>query len=176
MKKELQDCMTSELLFQALQPETSDTDQKSYLDEYERRLKMMGLTSEQIDKFRKADEQAINNGCYINKDVLLSTVPFIVDDMDTDSIKMENCTFSELIYLTDDANAAYIRDHHWLSRKAWDLVCEHALHCGVAKAAWENRNKMKAIGITEEQENVFVGNECKIALRLRWNRTQEYAW
>ena len=176
MKKELQDCMTSELLFQSMQPDISAPDKASFLAEYERRLRMMGLTDEQIVEFRKADELAINNGCYIKSDVLLTTRPFIEAHMNTDSIKMENCTFSELIYLTDDANSAYIRDHHWLPSEAWALVCEHALRCGTCKSAWENRNRMKAIGLTEEQEGVFVRNECKIAERLRWHYTEDLAW
>lgn len=176
MKKEPQDCMTSELLFQAMQPDTSTPDKTTFLNEYERRLKMMGLTDEQIVEFRKADELAINNGCYIKSDVLLSTQPFIKANMNTESIKMENCTFSELVYLTDDANSAYCRDHHWLSSEAWALVCEHALNYGICKSAWEIRNRMKAIGLTGEQENVFVLNECMIAQRLRWHYTEDLAW
>lgn len=174
--KKLQDCMTSELLFQSMQTDTSTPEKESFIAEYERRLRMMGLTDEQTAEFRKADELAINNGCYIKSDVLLSTEPFIKENMDTESIKMENCTFSELIYLTDDANSAYIRDHHWLPAKAWALVCEHALNSGTCKAAYENRNRMKGIGLTEEQEGIFVKNECKIAQRLRWGYTEELAW
>lgn len=176
MKKEPQDCMTSELLFQAMQPDTSTSDKATFLNEYERRLRMMGLTDEQIVEFRKADEFAINNGCYIRSDVLLSTKPFILAHMNTESIKIENCTFSELIYLTDDANSAFIRDHHWLSSDAWALVCEHALYCGTCKSSCEISNRMKAIGLTQEQEGIFVRNECKIAQRLRWHYTEDLAW
>ena len=59
MKKELQDCMTSELLFQAMKVDISHSDKASLLAEYERRLKMMGLTDEQIIKFREADETSM---------------------------------------------------------------------------------------------------------------------
>ena len=52
MKKELQDYMTSELLFQAMKTDASDSDIATLLAEYERRLKMMGLTDEQVVKFR----------------------------------------------------------------------------------------------------------------------------
>lgn len=176
MKKELQDCMTSELLFQAMNTDASDADKASYLSEYERRLRMMGLTDEQIEKFRECDEKAINNGCYIKADILLATQPFIKADMHSDSIKMENCTFSELVYLTDDANSAYVRDHHWLSSEAWSLVCKHALNCGTCESAFENRNRMQSIGLTQEQEGIFVKNECQIAKRLRWNYSQDLAW
>lgn len=172
--KELQDCMTSELLFQAMN--TSNSKGDIYISEYERRLKMMELTDEQIVKFRKADETAISNGCYIKKDALLSAKPFIETDMGVDSIKLENCTFSELVYLTDDANSAYINEHHWLSSETWSLVCQHALAAGICKSAWENRSRMKSIGLTEEQENIFVKNECLIAKRLRWGYSQELAW
>jgi len=78
--------------------------------------------------------------------------------------------------LTDDANSAYIRDHDWLPYGAWKLVCEHAFNVGICKAAYENRNRMKAIGLTQEQENIFVKNECQIAKRLRWKYSEEPAW
>lgn len=177
MNKALQDCMTSELLFQALKGiDITASEKVSFLAEYERRLKMMGLTDEQIIKFREADENSINNGCYIKADVLLATKPFIEATMNADSIKLEKCTFSELVYLTDDANSAYIRDHHWLPAEAWNLVCQHAIGFGICKSAWETRNRMKSIGLTEEQEGIFVRNECQIAKRLRWHYSEDIAW
>ncbi len=174
MKKELRDCMTSELLFQALKDSTSKKD--IYIAEYERRLKIMGLSDDLINKFKKADETVINNGCYMKLDTLLASVPFIEFNMDKNSIKVENCTFSELVYLTDDANSAYIRDHHILSPKTWELVCQHAFGFEICKAAFENRNRMKAIGLTLEQEGIFVKNECQIAKKLRWHYSDEFAW
>ena len=96
--------------------------------------------------------------------------------MSADSIKLENCTFSELVYLTDDANSAYVRDHHWLPAETWNLVCQHALSFGTCKSAWETRNRMKSIGLTEEQEGIFVRNECQIAKRLRWHYSEDIAW
>ena len=174
MKKEIRDCMTSELLFQAMKG--SSDEKATFLSEYERRLKMMRLTDEQIAKFREADERAITNGCYIKLDTLLGKEPLIKAGMNVDSIKMENCTFSELVYLTDDANATHARDHHWLPTETWELVCKHALSVGICQAAWENRNRMKEIGLTEEQENVFVRNECQITKRLRWHYSEDMAW
>lgn len=176
MKKDLKDCMTSELLFQAMHSGTSDADRMLYISEYERRLKMMNLTDEQIKSFRECDEKAINNGCYIKADVLFATEPFIKVDMHSDSIKMENCTFSELVYLTDDANSAYVRDHHLSFSKMWSLVCKHALNFGICESAFENRNRMQSIGLTQEQEGIFVKNECQIAKRLRWKYTEDLAW
>ena len=175
MKKELQDCMTSELLFQAMKANCDEEEEKAYIDEYERRLRMMGLTDQQIAEFRQSDEAAISNGCYMFKEILLASKPMIMNSSTLDSIKLENCTFSELVYLTDDANAAVVRDHEWLPQEAWYLVCEHAL-CGNAKAEYERQNRMEEIGITKEQGNIFVKNECKIALRLRWRRSNELAW
>ena len=176
MKKEVQDCMTSELLFQAMQAETSNFEKNTFLAEYNRRLSIMKLTDKQINDFRKLDEFVISNGCYITSDVLLATKPFIEANMNKDSIQMDHCTFSELVYLTDVANSAYIRNHHWMSSSVWALVCEHALRCGECKSAWEVRNRMKLIGITEEQEGIFVSNECLIVQRLRWHYTDKFAW
>lgn len=174
MKKEIRDCMTSELLFQAMKG--SIDEKATFLSEYERRLKMMRLTYEQIAKFREADERAITKGCYIKLDTLLGKEPLIKAGMNVNSIQVQNCTFSELVYLTDEANAVYVRDHHWLPAETWGLVCKHALSVGICQAAWENRNRMKEIGLTEEQENIFVRNECQITKRLRWHYSEDMAW
>lgn len=176
MKKNIQDCMTSELLFEALNDNTSDTEKASYLAEYERRLKMMGLTDEQIKKFRECDEKVIKNGCYIKADELLAANPFIKKDMNSNSIKVENCTFSELVYLTDDANYTYITCSNLFLLKIWGLVSKHALNFGICEAAFENKNRMKSIGLTKDQEDMFIKNEGKISKRLRWNLSQEPAW
>lgn len=175
MKKELKDCMTSELLFQAMKENCNEEEKKSYIDEYEKRLRMMELSDEQIAGFRQLDETAINNGCYMLKEILLTSKPMITSSSTLDSIKLENCTLSELVYLTDDANAAAVRDHEWLPKEAWALVCEYALR-GKAKAEYERQERMEKMGITKEQGNIFVRNECKIAQRIRWKMTNDLAW
>lgn len=176
MKKEIQNCMTSELLFEALNDTTTDSDKTLYITEFERRLKIMRLSDEQISKFRECDEKVIKNGCYMKSEILLATKPFITHDMNRDSIKTDYCTFSELVYLTDDANSAYVRDHGWLPEGAFALVCRHALRCGTYEAAYTLRNRMKEMGLTEEQEGIFVKNECQIAKRLRWGYSNDPAW
>lgn len=176
MKKELQDCMTSELLFQSMQSNVSDDDKSTLLAEYQRRLKMMGLTDDQVVKFRQLDETSIRNGCYIQADTLLTTMPLICPGMNKHSIKLENCTFSELVYLTDDANSAYWRDHHWLPENTWALVCQHAVNAGICKSTYELLNRTESIGLTEEQVGIFIKNECQIAKRLRWHYSEDMAW
>ena len=106
---------------------------------------------EATDMDIEMDEAAIRKGCYMLKEILVCTRPMITNNSTVDSIKLENCTFSELVYLTDDANSAYIRDHEWLPSEAWELVCEHSL-CGKAKAELERQSRMKEIKITDEQE------------------------
>ena len=176
MKKEIQNCMTSELLFEAMASDTAAIDKAHYMTEYERRLKMMGLSDGQIAKFRECDEKLIKDGCYIKTENLLATKPFITTDMNRDSIKTDYCTFSELVYLTDDANSAYVRDHGWLPEGAFALVCKHAISCGICEAAYTLRNRMKEIGLTETQEGIFVKNECQIVKRLRWGYSNAPAW
>ena len=176
MKKELQDCMTSELLFQSMQADTSDLDKDYYLAEYEKRLRMIGLTDEELVEFRKADEFAINNGCYIKSDVLLSSIPLIKAQMKGDSIKLENCTFSELIYLAEDANFVYRHDKHLMDTEIGRIIFENALDIGLCLSARVNHNRMKTIGLTDLQESIFVRNERKIIQRLRWHHTEELAW
>lgn len=176
MKKELHDCMTSELLFQAMKAEhTSYTEKVTLIAEYNRRLKVMGLTDEQIKKFRDVDETAINKGCYINPDVLLATEPFIKAGMNVSSIKMENCTFSELVFLTDESTCFFDGPKRHLPNETWQLICLNALQNGIGKSAKETYARMKTIGLTKTQKRIFIKNEILITNSLH-NETDKIAW
>lgn len=175
MKKDIRNCMTSELLFQAIKDTCSEDNQKEYIAEYERRLRIMGLSDVQIAEFRKLDEDAIKKGCYMFKEFLLTAKPMIMYESKEDSIKLENCTFSELVYLTDDANAANTYNHEWFSKDAWKMVKKYS-SSGNFEAEHERKKRMDQIGISEEQGNIFVKNECMIIERTRWRYAKKLAW
>lgn len=65
----------------------------------------MQLSNDEIARFRSQDEFVISNGCYISPDNLLTARPFIYDDMNKNSIKLANCTFSELVLLAFGGSA-----------------------------------------------------------------------
>ena len=175
-KKDITNCMTSELLYEALKANANYAEKHAFIEEYKRRLKIMGLTNEQMVEFRKMDEVAINNGCYINLFELFAKQPFIKPDMTENSINLRNCTFSELVYLTDDANADYASSSTDFHQSAWQLICKHALEYGICLSAFEVHQRMKSIGISLMQESIFIGNECLIVQRLRWKTTSVLAW
>lgn len=169
--KKVQDCMTSELLFEALK---SDSDKSIYICEYERRLKLMGLTDEQIVKFRESDEISIENGCYIKSNVLLAESPFIYADMNP--VDLKKCTFSELVYLTDSANFAHDNNRYSFPEKVLRIICQNTIYSGVSNSDSELRARMKSIGISKKQIDFFIFNECQIANRLQWHYSQKMAW
>lgn len=165
MTKKLNDYMTSELLFQAMKIRGEDSERNTFISEYERRLKMMGLKDEQIARFRRYDETAIKNGCCIEPNILLATKSLIEKGI-KETIKVENCTFSELVYLTEDSDFIYVHHKNCLSEEACNLIRQHALYFGMCKSAVELRDRMRYLGITEDQESIFIKNELKIIKKM----------
>jgi len=68
-------------------------------------------------------------------------------------------TLSELILITDDASAAFTRDHHVLSGDAWAAVCITAVQtssqCG-AQYAMAFKERVKKFGWSEVQDTAFT--------------------
>lgn len=170
----LEDFMTSELLLRAIREETPKNDREEFQNEYQRRMDILELSQEQKKKFYEMDIVAIEKGCYITLDSILASKPYIGDD----EIVLSNCTFSELIYLTEEADYEYIRNGEGVSvsEKAWETICKHALNGGLCESAIENRKRLIEAGLSEEQQALFVKNECLIIRRLRWQMTEEVAW
>lgn len=171
MRKNSMDCMTSELLFQFLNGEPDYKD--FYLSEYEKRLKSLNLADNQIAKFRELDENAIEKGCNIKLNSLLAANPLIQPTMTENSINVKNCTMSELVYLTVDANNAFDNSPYWANTPAWNLVCKHTFYGPTHESTYELREKLGKIGLSLEQIELFNTNECKLINRLRWKSTYE---
>lgn len=171
MKKKPKDCMTSELLHHALKGDPSNKD--FYLSEYEKRLKALDLTDKQIKKFRELDETAINNGCYIKLEAQLAANPFIQPTMNKKSINVDNCTMSELVYLTIDSNKAFTENEHWNTTPAWELVCQHTIYSCKHESTYKLKYVLQSIGLTLDQINQFVSNESSIVQRLKLKNSYE---
>ena len=167
MTKEFKNYMTSELLASA-RIEREKEVKNLFILEYERRLKLLGLTDEQIAGFREVDEQAIANGSYIlTSNVLLSTGSLIKKYIE-EPINVANCTFSELVYFTEYANSKYLFKRSCnLSEEEENFIKKHSLYFGMCKAALEMRNRMKKICATDKQEADFVKNEKRVMNRKK---------
>jgi hypothetical protein len=165
MKGNIWDMMTSELLFRALKTDIPTDRKNLLLDEYHHRLMLMGLKEEEIAQFRKADEKAINTGCYIKPDVLLASKSLIKDGMSSKSILMDHCTFSELIYLAEDAKLADDMGFDW-SEETASLLFSLSLSglCESARACQQRMNELK---LSTDFQVSFIEYERIIIRRLR---------
>lgn len=154
MTKEFQNYMTSELLANA-RIEREKEVKNLFILEYERRLKLVGLTDEQIAEFRKFDELAIANSFYTDSFIK----SFIKEPID-----VEKCTFSELVYITEYANSLYLqkRNSSSLSEEEERFIRQNSLYFGMCSAALEVRNRMKRISATDKQENSLLKSERKV--------------
>ena len=153
MTKEFQNYMTSELLANA-RIEREKEVKNLFILEYERRLKLVGLNDEQIAEFRKFDELAIANSSYTD-----SFIKSFIEE----PTNVENCTFSELVYITEYANSLYLQKRNSsLSEEEEQFIRQHSLYFGMCRAALEVRNRMKRISATDKQENILLKNERKV--------------
>jgi hypothetical protein len=147
--------------------------------EYVRRLKLMGFTDEMIAKSYSLEKETISL-----KEDLARKNPwvqryFISCDSTPENIpKIEELTLSELILITDDANSAFSRDHHYLPNPAWNAVCITACCVGYTEARYVNEahKRAKTIGWTEKQISAFTKNECMLTARLKWGYDDKPAW
>ena len=168
--KKIEDCLTSELLFQAIRGDIKSKDKLLYVREYGQRLRKMGLSSQQIIDFCNLDTEAIKNGCYMDEYTLLASKPFITPGMTEDSIKLDNCTFSELVYLTDEANLAYIQDYYLLPRETWELVTKHCIREGSKAASKEMIRRLKSIDVTKAQKEIFIETDERIIHKVKYSK------
>lgn len=160
MKKELQRCMTSELLF-AAQYTIDDKEQEIYITEYKRRLSIICYSNEQIKKMLEADETAISKGCYIKISTLLISDASLCFSTTVDYIDLSHCTFSELVLLTCKANILYASDYKYQNEKTKKFITKFAFNCN-AEAALEIQSRMQSLDICYELQNNFIRHEYEL--------------
>lgn len=172
------DCMTSELLLM------TEKEEDVYHKEFERRMTLLGLTKEQVEKIENEDKEIIKarNLSPEARDVRWSCFFFIMDGKGVEDMpKPEQLTLSELIMIIDDANAALWRDHGWLQDKTFKII-PHVLgiddegNCKHSPYYDEFEKRTGGYGLTKDQKASFVGNESLVLKRLKWGYGNEPAW
>ena len=170
----LRDYMTSELVHRSLIPD------EVLGKEYARRLRLIGLSDEQIQSLyyqeslisatgslREQKEQPWVRRYFIFPSSTPETMP-----------KPEELTLSELILITDDATSAYFRDHHIASGEAWQAICIAAgiVEHTEARYAKAFKERVKGLGWSEAQDLAYTRNECLLTERLKWGMHGDQAW
>lgn len=167
--------MTSELVYH------SGSLEDMYGQAYVNRLKMIGFNDAQLQSFYNSESSIISLGRnkFGREQPWVGRYFFIQGTKKEDLPRLEELTLSELILITDDASAAYVKDHHWLSPETWNAVCEaapQAYSFGGAKYALAFKDRVKRIGWSEEQDGAYTKNECMLTERLKWGYSDKLAW
>ena len=80
--------------------------------------------------------------------------------------------------ITDDANAAFWRDHEWRPEKAWQALCIAACCAQYTEARYAKafNERTQEMGWSKPQGNAYIKNECLLTERLKWGNSQDSAW
>ncbi len=133
--------------------------------EYNRRMKLLNLTTAQIEKLYVEEKNLLENN--IKKRTPWIENCFIFRNRET-LPNHDDLTLTELITITDDAN--YEAAHHrGMNDKKWEAVATAAaiynLEAKYLKALKERTQKM---GWTEEQFKKYANNEFIILGKWKW--------
>ena len=145
-----------------------------------RRLQSIGLNEKQIKDLYQS-ELSILSTDIISKHREEPWVRryFVMPDSTPENIpKVDDLTLSELILITDDANSAFWRDHHFLPEKAWEALCVAACCAQYTEARYAHAFNTRAenLGLLKEQKDAYTRNECLITERLKWGHHENHAW
>lgn len=167
--------LTSELVYRALNTENEE-EKKQYIQEYKRRLGLLGLTPEQINEAFNLDKRIIEN----SKDKIDREEPwcekiwFNLKHTTVDTLpNKDDLTLSELVLITDEANfiLTYFHDDKSISKKVWTAVYKACNSASIGEAIYAKeleRRLVEELGWSEDQSRMFVRNESIILQRYKW--------
>ncbi len=170
----VEDMMTSELIYR------SDYPEDVFSREYSRRLHLIGLNDDQIEKIHQLESLVLSTESMAEhrKQPWVRRY-FIMPDLTLESIpKVDDLTLSELILITDDANSAFWRDHNYLPEKAWQALCVAACCAQYTEARYANafNERTEKLGLSKSQSGAYTKNECLLTERLKWGHHENPAW
>jgi len=168
------DMMTSELAYR------SGKIEDALGQEYARRLKLIGFDDEQIRSLYDQESLiTLGEGLRGHRKQPWVRRYFIMPNSTPENMpKPEELTLSELIIITDDANAAFSRDHHILPDEAWAALCIAACSAPYTEARYAKafNERVERLGWSKEQGSAYIRNECMLTERLKWGDHNNPAW
>lgn len=170
MAKKIEDCMTSELLFHALK--TSDIDKSSsFMEAYNHRLNLLGMTPQQKKAMYLHDEKAILDGSsYIDLDIPLATVP----DGFRPSTFIIAPTLSELVKYANATISMDITYESLLLGNPWNTTYQNAISTSTCMSARVLRNVLNFdVELNANQTSAFIRQEFSILQRLYYHIPEE---
>lgn len=171
-RKKIEDCMTSELLFHALKTPCIDRS-NSFMEEYNHRQNLLGLTPQQKRAMYLHDEKAILDGSsYIDVHTPLAATP---DGFRTTNFIIAP-TLSELVKYANAAVLSGICDDVLFMGKPWDIACQNALYRSDCMEARVLRNVLNFdVELTVKQVGAFICQEFSPLKRLYYHIPDEKA-
>jgi len=167
----LGDIMTAELAYKA------DNLQDVYGREYKRRLNAIGLDEEKVKQAYELEKLILDTDRlaeerekpWVRRQFLkIGTKP-------KDLPKEGQLTLTELIVITDEANALYWQAHEMLTDDEFKAVWIAGTN-GKARYANAFTERAKKLGWTDQQAGAYIKNECLLTGRLRWGMHKDPAW
>ncbi len=167
--------MTSELTYKSSAPEDF------YGQEFTRRLRAIGLADEQISILYHMEQFILSADGKLDEARKQPWVRryFIKPESSPETMPEKGfLTLSELILITDDANAGFWRDHEVLSDTAWAALCIAACCAQYTEGRYALgfNERTEKLGWSKAQSGAFTRNECLLTERLKWGMGDEPAW
>ncbi len=171
--------LTSELVY------LMDRNKKDvFYSELQRRLTLLNLSTMQRAEYIHSELEALDTRKQNpSKNDRWTTKYFIVQGTTKeDLLKPEECTLSEIITIFDDADAAWVRDHHWLADETMKAIKyvlagkegKYSLRTSPYYAEFDSR--VGKLGWKEPQSNSYIKNECMLTSRWKWHYDDNPAW
>jgi len=150
-----------------------------FYSELQRRLDLLNLSTIQRAEYIHSELEALDTRKQKPSKNERWTVKYFIVQGTTkeDLLKPEECTLSEIIALFDDADAARVRDHHWLPKEAMNAIW-YVLAGKEDKSPYyaEFDSRVEKLGWKEPQSNSYVKNECMLTSRWKWLYNDIPAW
>jgi hypothetical protein len=152
-----------------------------YGQEFTRRLKGIDLTDKQVCNLYQTEQLILSADSKLTEERKQPWVRryFIMHNSTPENIPEKGfLTLSELIFITDDANSAFFRDHGVLPDKAWSALCIAACCANYTEARYALgfNERTEKFGWSKAQSSAFTKNECLLTERLKWGHHNNPAW
>lgn len=169
MLKEFKKYATSELLFRAKSKHINNEGILKLLYEISERFKQFHVQSIQLSKFLEKETEILEKGKHrLQSDKLLFSNPIIQDGMSMANFNFDDMTFSELVYLSEEADRIYQSGKHGsLKSETVKIVTENkSAIMGESAVMNECIKRLKEMGLSDIQVNQLIENEKAIIQRV----------
>jgi hypothetical protein len=150
-----------------------------FQSELQRRLALLNLSTMQKAEYVHSELEALDTRRTKPSRDDRWTVKYFIFQGTTkeDLLKPEECTLSEIITIFDDADAARVRDHHWLADETMKAI-KYVLIGKEGRSPYyaEFDSRVGKLGWKDPQHNSYVKNECMLTSRWKWHYDDAPAW